>query len=289
MVTLKLHKADNGPPFNSSAFQTFSDQRGIQVKHTPPYHPQANEAECFMKPLGKAVKIALDTKQPIKQAVDELLQSYRATPNKATGVAPGDMMFRGGYRSKFPYKEPPSDNNIHKAIKQDIANKQHRNQERNNSRWRKYHDIQQGDKVLILRAMRSGKFQSIYEPEPYIVINQNGALYQILRQSDNYTTFRHINDLKPYHGKNQLTPHHHILTHRWSSPATSTPTTTQQAARHTNPPPSPHQAQAAGTPTRTTPDSRIPRLVLKNNGKEWMRQNDRPKRQIKPPARYIKQ
>ena len=94
-----IHKSDNGPPFNSSAFQQFSDNRGILVKHTMPYHPQANEAECFMKPLGKAVKIAVTNKQPIQDAVDDLLQSYRATPSKVSGLTPGELMFRGGYKS----------------------------------------------------------------------------------------------------------------------------------------------------------------------------------------------
>ena len=84
---------------HSKSFQTAD---GIRIKHIPPYHPQANEAECFMKPLGKAIKIALNTKQPIQQTVTNLLQLYRTTPNKATGLAPGDMMLRGGYRSQFP-------------------------------------------------------------------------------------------------------------------------------------------------------------------------------------------
>jgi len=70
------NKADNGPPFNSEAFKTFSDKRGISIKHTPPYHPQANEAEYFMKPLGKPVKIAIGTNKPIKEAVTNLLTSY---------------------------------------------------------------------------------------------------------------------------------------------------------------------------------------------------------------------
>lgn len=95
-----VHKAENGPP--SKAFQQFSDNRGIHLKHSPPYHPQANEAECFMKPLGKAVKIAIDSKQPVQEAVAGLLQQYRATPNAATGISPGNMMFRGGYNSNTP-------------------------------------------------------------------------------------------------------------------------------------------------------------------------------------------
>ena len=91
------HKADNGPPFNGNEFRDFSAARGKSIKHSYPYHPQGNEAESFMKPLGKAVKVALDKHQPVEKAVDELLSDYRSTPPPpATGLAPGDMFFRGG-------------------------------------------------------------------------------------------------------------------------------------------------------------------------------------------------
>ena len=198
-------------------------------------------------------------------------------------------MFRGGYHSGFPPKAPTSDDNIQKAIKQSIVNKARRNQNINTSRWRKYHDIQQGDKVLILRAMRSGKYQSIYEPEPYIVIHQNGARYQLLRQSDNYTTFRHINDLKPYHGTHQEMPQqHHILSRRWSSPITNAPQIVQRTSSQ-----QPHQSSPvphrSSTPTPPTQSTKIPRLILKNTNNEWERQANRPKRQIKAPARYTEQ
>lgn len=60
-----------------------------------------------MKPLGKAIKVALDTKKPIKQAIDDLLVDYRSTPHVVTGIAPGDMLLRGGYRSNLPSTAKP--------------------------------------------------------------------------------------------------------------------------------------------------------------------------------------
>ena len=53
-----VHRTDNGPPFNSHEFTDFSNKRGIQHELAYPYHPQANYAETFMKPLGKCLKIA---------------------------------------------------------------------------------------------------------------------------------------------------------------------------------------------------------------------------------------
>ena len=80
------HRTDNGPPFNSAAFDKFSGERDIVHKKVFEYHPQGNPAETFMKPLGKAVKISNYNKEPMEEAIDQLLAAYRATPHPATGV-----------------------------------------------------------------------------------------------------------------------------------------------------------------------------------------------------------
>ena len=49
------HKTDSGPPFNGNEFDNYSMRNNIKHKRTPPFHPQSNEAECFMKPLGYEV------------------------------------------------------------------------------------------------------------------------------------------------------------------------------------------------------------------------------------------
>jgi len=66
-----------------------------------PYHPQANPVESFMKPLGKAMKIAHHEKKNKAQALNEFLASYRATPHSSTGIAPGDILLRHGYGNTF--------------------------------------------------------------------------------------------------------------------------------------------------------------------------------------------
>ena len=83
-----VHKTDSGPPFNSNNFSRFSGERNIVHKLTPPLHPQANEAEVFMKPLGKCMKIAHFNKSSKQKALDTLLESYRKTPHPSTGVVP---------------------------------------------------------------------------------------------------------------------------------------------------------------------------------------------------------
>ena len=96
--------SDNGPPFNGVKMEEFAKNRGIQLRKIPPYHPNANPAENFMRPLVKAMKIAHQQHISEKKALDECLNSYRQTPHPNTGIPPSDMLFRDGVRSNFPRK-----------------------------------------------------------------------------------------------------------------------------------------------------------------------------------------
>ena len=95
----EYHRTDNGPPFNGQQFSDFSKRRGIKHTKIFPYHPQANHAETFMKPLGKAMKAAHFTNEEPQKVIKDLLSAYRSTPHPATGVAPGNVLLRNGYHS----------------------------------------------------------------------------------------------------------------------------------------------------------------------------------------------
>ena len=88
--------SDNGPPFNSKEFADFMEKRGITHERLFPYHPNSNPVETFMKPLGKAMKIAFQLNTDKKKALEEFLEAYRATPHSGTNIAPGDMLLRHG-------------------------------------------------------------------------------------------------------------------------------------------------------------------------------------------------
>ena len=56
----RILKSDNGPPFNSQDFKVFMQEYGINHRRVTPLWLQANsEAENFMKPLSKAIKVLM--------------------------------------------------------------------------------------------------------------------------------------------------------------------------------------------------------------------------------------
>ena len=77
-----------------------------------------------MKPLKKAIQIKLEKQCPIQEIIDELLHDYCSTPHPATGLTPGDMMLRGGYRTKFPQQHNSTENLIQEAKIRDSHRKE---------------------------------------------------------------------------------------------------------------------------------------------------------------------
>ena len=78
--------SDNGPPVSSTAMEDFAKHRNIMLRKIPPMHPSSNPAETFMKPLGKAMKVAKYDRISEKSALQNLLNDYRDTPHPATGA-----------------------------------------------------------------------------------------------------------------------------------------------------------------------------------------------------------
>ena len=211
----ECHKYDNGPTFNGQEFHNWSTKQGIKIKASYPYHPQGNEAECFMKPLKKGIEIELEKRRPIQEIIDELLHDCRSTPHPATGLTPGDMMLRGGYWTKFPQQTNPTENQIQEAKIRDSHWKEVAIAKINASCWRKYPKIIQGDKVLVKRSSKTNKFVSQFDPTPQMVTDIQGSRYELVADNDHKTAhsiFRHISDIKlykPHQHPQRYHPHPH--------------------------------------------------------------------------------
>ena len=187
-----IHRTDNGPPFNSKEFKAFSEQHAIHHETSPPYHPDANPVEAIMKPLGKCMKAAHSQNRNKTEALGEWLAAYRATPNSATGIAPGDIMFRHGYGNTFPKRNPATDEEVQEAFCKDQQIREERDAEANLTRRRDC--FQLGDQV-ITRNNGHTKFQPQFGPNPktVIAIGEGGVT---CRDTTGTTQRRHQNDIK---------------------------------------------------------------------------------------------
>ena len=189
------HRTDNGPPFNSKAFEEFSKNRGIHHTKVYEYHPQANPAETFMKPLGKAMKAAALEGQNQERALENLLSGYRNTPHYATGAAPGSMLFRSGYRDEFPRKALTA-RAVQEAQNREAMLQKQRNIKVNSSVKRKDTEFDRGDMVLNKDQHRRSKFDPIYEETPYRIVDITNKGV-VLEREDGVRRRRHVDDIKP--------------------------------------------------------------------------------------------
>ena len=193
-MLITVSQTDNGPPFNSEGFTKFSADRGIQHVKTHPYHPQGNPVENFMRPIGKCMKAAHHSKANKKQALNDMLSSYRATPHPSTGIAPGNIMFRSGFKKDFP-RTSSTDEEIIAALQSDRDSRQLRGSTINASNHRTLSHIQPNQLVYV-RNMERRKFDPLFGPELHKVISLTGNGGTLLRLSDNKIVRRHLDDIK---------------------------------------------------------------------------------------------
>jgi len=188
---------DNGPPFNSKAFSSFSNRAGFHHRKITPLWPQANgQAEAFMKNLGKSIRIAVSQKQDWQHNLDEFLMAYRATPHPATGVSPASLMYPGRrYKTKLP---PSTDFRSTEEIETSFrTNAEKAKAYTDTRRNAKETSLALGDRVLV-KQTKHNKFSLPYNPKPYTVITMKGSM--ITARTDDHVITRNISFFKPLPG-----------------------------------------------------------------------------------------
>jgi hypothetical protein len=195
----EVQLSDNGPPFNSRRMSEFCTDRAIQVRHTPPLHPNANPAETCMKPIGKAMKLCHYQGSSEGDALKGALNSYRQTPHPATGVPPANMMFRDGIKAQFP-RRGASDGEIAAAKQKDLEQKERHQEEVNQSKYRKLSHFAVGDAVLVRNYGKTSKFHPEFIPTPYEVIAVDNKAKKITMKMGGYdsTLTRHPDNIERY-------------------------------------------------------------------------------------------
>ena len=94
---------DNGPPWNSDAIKKYFKSLGIKHKKITPIWPRANGlTERFMQSINKAIRTAVIEKRNWKDALQNMLLMYRATPHSTTTIPPAKLFFNQNIQIFIP-------------------------------------------------------------------------------------------------------------------------------------------------------------------------------------------
>ena len=198
------YRSDNGPPFSSHEFQGYMEDIGILRDLSYAYRPQSNPVETWMKPLGKCLRIASRNHRDKETAIRELLLAYRTTPHPATGLSPGEMLFRHGFRGTYPNRKACSEEEFSTAVEKMKKDKVVRCDKINESVKRKDQKFEVGQWVLVSRKQRN-KFDPLFLEEPWIIeaVSKTGATVHNPQRTK--TKSVHLDDIKLYRQKQHTT------------------------------------------------------------------------------------
>lgn len=101
---------DNGPPFDSLELSDYCKRMGIQLMHSPAYHPQSNglaERSVGVVKLN-LLKQMLDARgsRSVQERIDNFLFSHRNTPSTVTGFSPAEILLKQRPKTKLDLLKP---------------------------------------------------------------------------------------------------------------------------------------------------------------------------------------
>ena len=143
---------ENSPPFQGSKWHTYLKQCGIKKRKITPLWLQADsQAECFDKPLMKAIRAATAEGRNGKKALVKILRMYRTTPHSTTLFTPCRLLFGRNPTTKLPQTSSTQEKHRDDDIVQtrDSEQKQHMKDYTDARRVVKYESLEPGDVVLV--------------------------------------------------------------------------------------------------------------------------------------------
>ena len=169
-------KSDNGPPFNGEKIKEYARRQGFQHRRIEPEHPESNGlAENFMRMLTKVAHTAYVEGQDPKQAVNNFLLNYRATPHSILKVSPSEILFGRKIHTKVPILHSTRQSKLHRMLRKlDKESKEKAQTLFNRRKQAQPTSIQIGDLVLLRQKKTSTK--PSFDPKPFTVIEKKGSM-----------------------------------------------------------------------------------------------------------------
>ena len=176
----ELIVSDNGTPFTSQEFHSFTQVHGIRHNTSAPYHPATNglaekAVQTFKQFLRKSSEGSLEEK------LQQFMFQYRITPHSTTGSSPAQLLLGRQPRSRLDLLRPDLHGRVQQRQEQQKANKDNKSRVRSLSR---------GDTVLVADLPAKDVWL------PGTVSRVLGSRTYELRLSDNRVVRRHIDHIR---------------------------------------------------------------------------------------------
>lgn len=167
--------ADNGPQFRSLEFQSFCKAYGIHLNLSTPYWPQENGAvERQMENLKKRLQISVMNETDYVTDLYEYLLMYHSTPQEATGISPGKMMFNRELNNGIPSIKFNNDNLTEEYKDKDMIYKEKKKEQMDKKRNAKQNTLKIGDTVLK-KNIEKGALIPNFGEEEFKIVEMKGS------------------------------------------------------------------------------------------------------------------
>ncbi|XP_062558328.1 uncharacterized protein K02A2.6-like [Armigeres subalbatus] len=191
-------QSDNGPPFQSTHFIKFWEDKGIRVRKSIPLSPQSNGAvERQNQGLTKALAASKIEGTNWRRALQLYVHNHNnIVPHSRLLVTPFELMCGWKFRGHFPCLWEHSRKLVdHTDVRErDAETKLISKKDADSARGAKQSDIKIGDTVLLAQS-RKTKTDPIFSSERYKVIARDGP--KVVVVSKNGIQYaRNVQDVK---------------------------------------------------------------------------------------------
>ena len=264
--------SDNGPQFTSEEFKKFLQSNGVKQTLTAPYHPASNGlAERAVQTLKYALKKQHIEEDLCHRRLQSFLLTYRTTPHATTGVSPAELFFKRQLRTRLSLVKP--------SLIDNVNDKQVQMKKFRDERVPKLREFMAKETVRV-KNCRGGIITYV----PGVVIERKGPVQYLVRVGQR-TRFAHVDHLlKTGEAEN-------ISSDIYSRNDPHQPEQEQVPIPVLSPTPSPSiptSPTPSPTPSLTSSTPRKPQTsqVLPSSKPAGAPVLERPRRNIKPPARF---